>query len=46
MEKLADLLAVGDLKVKVDQTFPLEDVSKAHEAVETHHVSGKVVLVM
>jgi NADPH2:quinone reductase len=46
MEKLADLLAVGDLKVKVDQTFPLEEVSKAHEAVETHHVTGKVVLVM
>ncbi|OMP80471.1 NADP-dependent oxidoreductase [[Flexibacter] sp. ATCC 35208] len=46
MEQLADLLAVGDLKVKVDQTFPLEDVGKAHEAVETGHVTGKVVLVI
>ncbi|WPQ65374.1 NADP-dependent oxidoreductase [Chitinophaga sancti] len=46
MEQLADLLAVGDLKVKVDQTFPLEDVGKAHETVETGHVTGKVVLVI
>lgn len=46
MEQLAGLLAAGDLKVKVDQTFPLEDVAKAHEAVETGHVTGKVVLVM
>ncbi|WP_343667468.1 NADP-dependent oxidoreductase [Chitinophaga sp.] len=46
MEQLADLLAAGDLKVKVDQTFPLEDVGKAHEAVETGHVAGKVVLVI
>lgn len=46
MEQLADLLAAGDLKVKVDQTFPLEDVGKAHEAVETGHVTGKVVLVI
>ena len=46
MEKLAGLLAAGDLKVKVDQAFPLEEVVKAHEAVETHHVTGKVVLVM
>lgn len=46
MEQVAALLASGDLKVKVDQTFPLEDVGKAHEAVETGHVSGKVVLVI
>ncbi|WP_343692039.1 NADP-dependent oxidoreductase [Chitinophaga sp.] len=46
MEQLAGLLAAGDLKVKVDQTFPLEDVAKAHEAVETGHVTGKIVLVM
>lgn len=46
MEQVAALLASGDLRVKVDQTFPLEDVVKAHEAVETGHVSGKVVLVI
>ena len=46
MEKLADLLAVGDLKINVEATYPLEEVSKAHEAIESKHVTGKVVLVM
>jgi NADPH:quinone reductase-like Zn-dependent oxidoreductase len=45
MEKLAALMASGALKVKVDAVFPLQDVAKAHEAIESHHVHGKVVLI-
>lgn len=45
MEKLAALMASGKLKVKVDAVFPLQDVAKAHEAIESHHVQGKVVLI-
>ena len=45
MGQIADLMGSGRLKIKVDASFPLKDVSKAHEMLEGHHVQGKVVLI-
>jgi NADPH:quinone reductase-like Zn-dependent oxidoreductase len=38
------LLESGDVKVFVDQVFPLDEASRAHEALETGHTRGKIVL--
>lgn len=43
---LTDLVETGKLRVHVQQTFPLEEVAKAHELVQAGHVTGKVVLTM
>ncbi len=45
MEQIASLMEAGKLKIKVDATFPLREVGKAHEVLEGHHVQGKVVLI-
>lgn len=45
MEQIASLMASEKLIVKVAAVFPLKDVAKAHQLLETHHVQGKVVLV-
>ncbi len=34
----------GKLKIHVSETFPLEDVAKAHRLIEEGHVTGKLVL--
>lgn len=41
---LVELVEAGQLKVRVERTFPLEDAAKAHELGETGRVSGKLVL--
>ncbi|WP_372670174.1 NADP-dependent oxidoreductase [Amycolatopsis kentuckyensis] len=41
---LVDLIEAGQLKVRVEQTFPLEDAAKAHELGESGRVAGKLVL--
>ena len=41
---LVGLIEAGRLKVRVEQTFPLEDAAKAHELGESGRVSGKLVL--
>ncbi|WP_131787932.1 NADP-dependent oxidoreductase [Protofrankia symbiont of Coriaria ruscifolia] len=45
LEDIADLVEYGNLRVVVDQVFPLHDVVKAHEISETNRVKGKIVLV-
>jgi len=45
MEQVAALMASGKLQIKVDASFPLREVAKAHQALETHHINGKVVLI-
>lgn len=42
--ELVDLHAAGHLKLTVHLAVPLEHAAQAHEAVETGHVLGKVVL--
>ncbi|WP_410593100.1 NADP-dependent oxidoreductase [Amycolatopsis sp. lyj-23] len=41
---LVELIEAGQLKVRVEQTFPLEDAAKAHELGEAGRLSGKLVL--
>ncbi|MGW3999781.1 NADP-dependent oxidoreductase [Amycolatopsis sp. NPDC004772] len=41
---LVELIEAGQLKVRVERTFPLEDVAEAHELGESGRVSGKLVL--
>ena len=38
------LLESGKLKVQVDKVFPLWEAARAHEALESRQVFGKVVL--
>jgi NADPH:quinone reductase-like Zn-dependent oxidoreductase len=44
LEALAELVARGELRVHVSQTFPLEDAARAHELGETGRTQGKLVL--
>ena len=44
LEALAGLVTSGELRVHVDQTFPLADAARAHELGEKGHTRGKLVL--
>jgi len=44
LEGLAALVEAGQLKVSVEQTFPLEQVAQAHQFGETGRTQGKLVL--
>jgi NADPH:quinone reductase-like Zn-dependent oxidoreductase len=41
---ISRLLQSGDVRVFVDQVFPLDDAAEAHRALETGHTRGKIVL--
>lgn len=43
IERLNALIDAGPFVVHVDETFPLEEVSKAHESLRKHHL-GKIAL--
>ncbi|VXC04913.1 Alcohol dehydrogenase zinc-binding domain protein [Flavobacterium sp. 9AF] len=44
LEKLAQLLDNGTIKVVIDSIFPLADAQKAHERAAKGHIQGKIVL--
>ena len=44
IEQLSNLLESGEIKVNVETTYQLVDISKAHEHVEGGHTRGKVVI--
>ncbi|HET8849729.1 MAG TPA: NADP-dependent oxidoreductase [Marinobacter sp.] len=44
LEEIAELIEDGDVKVHIDQAFPLDQVADAHERLEGGHVRGKLVL--
>ncbi|MEO8890087.1 MAG: zinc-dependent alcohol dehydrogenase family protein [Coleofasciculaceae cyanobacterium] len=46
LEKCANLIDEGKLKIHLGQTFPLENAAAAHKAVETGSTTGKVVLLI
>ena len=41
---LADGIAAGDLVLPVAQTFPLDEIAAAFEALESSHAPGKIVV--
>jgi len=38
-------IAAGELKVRVDKTFPLAEVAEAHRYLEGRHSKGKILLI-
>lgn len=46
LDHLRALADAGKLRVPVSATFPLAEVKKAFEQIESHHTTGKVVVVM
>lgn len=44
LNRLADLIDSGEIKVHVDKVFPLEDAKEAFKYLEEGHPQGKVVL--
>ncbi|MDT8306745.1 MAG: quinone oxidoreductase [Anaerolineae bacterium] len=43
--ELFDLLAAGQLEVRIDRTFPLAEAAEAHRYLEGRQTKGKVLLV-
>ena len=46
LEALAGLVEKGELRVYIEETFPLEQAARAHELGETGRTQGKLVLVV
>lgn len=44
LEELTKLIEANKITPIVSQTFPLSDVAKAHQQIETRHTRGKIVL--
>jgi len=44
LARIAELVASGDVHVEISNTFPLEEVAKAHELSESGHTRGKIIL--
>ena len=44
--EIADLIDAGKIRINVAETFPLQDVRKAHERLERGGVRGKIVLTL
>ncbi len=44
LQKIADLVDAGKLKVVIAKEFPLSEVKAAHELSESGHVVGKIIL--
>lgn len=44
LDEIAELIEDGDVKVHIEQVFPLARVADAHELLEGGHVRGKLVL--
>jgi NADPH2:quinone reductase len=45
-KELFEKVVSGDVKIRIDQRFPLEDVAKAHEALEARKTTGSTVLTL
>jgi len=44
LARIAELVAIGDVRVEIAEAMPLADVKRAHELSESGHVRGKLVL--
>ncbi|RKN45736.1 NADP-dependent oxidoreductase [Streptomyces hoynatensis] len=44
LAELAAMIDAGDLEIPVSETYPLEEVRAAYEALERRHTLGKIVL--
>lgn len=46
MNAIADLLKQGKLRSYISKTFPFEELPLAHQAIETRHTKGKIVIAL
>jgi NADPH2:quinone reductase len=46
LQQCASLIDQGKLTIHIGQTFPLEDASAAHKAIETGSTTGKIALLI
>lgn len=46
LQLFSDLMSAEKLKVEVDKVFPMEEIVKAHQRVESHSVRGKIVMLV
>ena len=44
LEEISDLLKEGKLRVEIQHIFPMQEIAKAHQLIESHGVRGKVVV--
>ena len=44
LDEIAELIEDGDVKIHIEEVFPLAEVAAAHERLESGHVRGKLVL--
>jgi NADPH:quinone reductase-like Zn-dependent oxidoreductase len=44
--EIGDLIEAGKFSLPIAQTFPLDQIAKAHEASQTGHVRGKLVVLV
>jgi NADPH2:quinone reductase len=42
---LFNWIAAGELKVRIDKTFPLAETAEAHRLLEARKTTGKVLLI-
>lgn len=44
LSRIAELVAAGDVRVEIAETFPLTEVQRAHTLSESGHTRGKIIL--
>ena len=44
--ELFEKVVSGDVKIEIDQTFPLEDVAEAHRTLESRKTTGSTILTL
>lgn len=44
LQCISDLLKDGKLKVEIQQIFPMQEIAKAHQLIESQGVRGKVIM--
>ena len=45
IENIAELLSAGEIKTHISHLFPLAEMAKAHEIIQTKNAVGKIILV-
>jgi NADPH2:quinone reductase len=43
--ELLDVVGQGAVRIRVNQTYPLEEAARAHEALEARQTTGSTILV-
>lgn len=44
LDRVADMIAAGDVRVEMAEVLPLDEIQRAHELIESGHTRGKIIL--